>query len=254
MKRIALLVVAAAGLVACGDDDDSTEETTEAVATSTAATAATAPPATTGAPDTTAATTDAPATTEAVETTGQSVAPDGVMFTSPDGGFSVLLPGATASSQDQSLPDGTTVQLEAWQTPLGDAGAYTVARLALPEGAVIDTAALLQSAQDQALAGVGGTLTSEQPIDLNGIPGREFSATVSQGGVEGTIVQRVYLAGNTLYQINFAGEGDRRFTDPELAPFFESFTITGLRWHDSPTPTCPSPRRSSAATRGRSRR
>ena len=233
MKRIALLVVAAAGLVACGDDDDSTDETTEAVATSTAATA---PPATTGAPDTTAATTDAPATTEGAETTeaaettaptAQSVAPDGVMFTSPDGDFSVLLPAEpTASSQDQSLPDGTTVQLEAWQTPLGDAGAYTVARLALPEGAVIDTAALLQSAQDQALAGVGGTLTSEQPIDLDGIPGREFSATVSQGGVEGTLVQRVYLAGNTLYQVNFAGEGDRSFTDPELAPFFESFTIT----------------------------
>ena len=91
---------------------------------------------------------------------------------------------------------------------------------------MLDVPAALQGAQDQAIANVQATLIASQDINLQGRPGREFSATVSSNGVEGTLLARVYLDGLVIYQQIFTGAGEASFTDPELAAFFDSFAFT----------------------------
>ena len=101
-----------------------------------------------------------------------------------------------------------------------------IRELAVPDSYVLDPAASLQGSQDQALANVGGTLIASRDITLQGRPGKEFSATITNGGETGTLLQRVYLDGLVSYQQIYTGAGEASFTDPDLAPFFDSFAFT----------------------------
>ena len=231
IRRGVLALAVAVTAVACGgDDDDDAASTTDAAVTTPEAADTTEAVETTSV-DTTEATetTEAVETTDAVETTEatETTAPaEGFTFTSAEGDYSVTFPGEpTPQTQTQPLPDGSSVDVVFAGYSVDD-GFMATARAQYPDGYVLDVAAALQGAQDQALANVSGTLIASQDITLQGRPGREFSGTVTSNGVEGTLLQRIYLDGLVIYQQIFTGAGDASFTDPELATFFESFAFT----------------------------
>lgn len=234
--RVGVALAAVVTLVACGGDDDDDAATTTDAAVTTPGSAATTEAVETTSVDTTEATetTEAVETTEATETTSvetteasETTAPvEGFVFTSAEGDYSATFPGEpTPQTQAQPLPDGSSVDV-VFATYEVDDGFMATARAQYPDGYVLDVPVALQGAQDQALANVGATLIESQDITLQGRPGREFSGSVTSNGVEGTVLQRVFLDGLVIYQQIFTGAGEVTFTDPELATFFESFAFT----------------------------
>lgn len=232
--RLAVGLAAAVALVGCGDDDDASPATSAEVATTESATTEAADTTeateTTEATDTTEATetTDATTTTARSETTAADTTTSvaATTYTSPEGDFSVVFPGEpTQQTQPQTLPDGSTLDLvlAGYET---DTGFAATARGVYPDGYVLDVPVALQGGQDQALANTGGTLLTSQDITLQGRPGREFSASITNGSQTGTQLQRVYLDGLVIYQQIYTGVGEVTFTDPEVATFFESFAFT----------------------------
>jgi len=223
-RSLALLAVAATFAIgACGGDDDDADPAGETTGATTLDATEPAIETTEAAPATTAgAETTEPATTDS-ETTEATA---GVTYTSPEGDYSAVYP-SEPSSQTQAapLPDGTSIDLVITGVEEGDLFLAT-ARGEYPDTYVLDVPVALQGAQDQAIANVSGTLVDSRDITLQGRPGREFSASVTSNGVAGTVLQQVYLDGLVIYQAIAAGAGELSFDDPELAPFFASFTFT----------------------------
>ena len=234
-RLAAVLVVCAIGTAACGDDDDdgaSTSAATEVTATSVAAAGSTGPAttdvattdvATTGDAPTGGATTPSAASAPSVPTAGG----EGVTYTSPEGDYSAVFPAQPAEQrQDQPLPDGSTVEL----VIVGAEGAdrfMATSRGQYPEGTVLDVPVALDGAQEQAIANVQGTLIDGQDVELQGRPGRQFSASFTSNGEAGTLLQRVYFDGPVIYQVLVTGAGELTFEDPEIAAFFDSFQFAG---------------------------
>ena len=231
----AVLVACAIGTAACGDDDDdgaSTSAATEVTATSVAAAGSTGPAttdvattdvATTGDAPTGGATTPSAASAPSVPTAGG----EGVTYTSPEGDYSAVFPAQPAEQrQDQPLPDGSAVELMI----VGAEGAdrfMATSRGQYPEGTVLDVPVALDGAQEQAIANVQGTLIDGQDVELQGRPGRQFSASFTSNGEAGTLLQRVYFDGPVIYQVLVTGAGELTFEDPEIAAFFDSFQFAG---------------------------
>ena len=203
MRRLAVLATAVAVLVACGgDDDDDAAATTDAPAATKDAAAAT----TAAAVDTTAG-------------TGATTAPvEGFTFTSPYDDFTVVFPEEpTDAPQTVDLPDGTSLPVEFWVYESADS-AVAASRLEYAAGTEVS----LQGAADGAVANVDGTLTSSEPITLQGREGIRLQAEVPAG----TYLSEIYADGLILYQLIAAVSGDASFDDPEAEAFFGSFQFT----------------------------
>ena len=209
-----VLSVALAGtvaLLACGDDDSSDRTaTTEAAATTGSATDVT---------------TEAVETTEPADTTGAAVttAPaEGFLFTPPEGDYSIVFAAEpTASPQEIQLPNGDTVPITFYLHETRDVAHGTAS---ITYGAEVVPS--LEGARDGAVAALNGaTLTSSEPISQQGRPGLQFVADLRPGGTEGTYVSRVFLDGQTLYQVIYVG-GSIDATSPEVVEFFDSFRFT----------------------------
>ena len=190
----------------CGDDETrATPRGTESVDTSAPA-------------DTTEAT-DAVDTTEAAATTA---AAEGFLFTPPEGDYSIVFTAEpTASPQEVQLPNGTTVPITfyLYETPELAQGTASITYGA-------DVVPSLEGARDGAVAGMNGaTLTSSEPISQQGRQGLQFVADLRPGGTEGTYVSRMFLDGQTLYQLIYVG-GTIDATTPEVVEFFDSFRFT----------------------------
>ena len=239
------------GVAACGSDSKSADTTEATVDTTEDTTNDTEAPDTTDASDTTAATTTArPATTigrstttaesDETTTTGKSTGtttddtvvdsgavPDGwVAYTSDPGDYVAAFPEEPSEqTQNAPLPDGSTLALVIVSAQDGNVF-FGTARGEYSAGSIVDTAASLQGAEDQAIKNVNGTLTSSTDITLQGRPGRQFSASVTSGGQQGTLVQRVFLDGDTIYQNIVVGPGTIAPDDDQVAAFFASFEFT----------------------------
>ena len=147
-------------------------------------------------------------------------APAGFTFTPPEGDYSVRFPAEpTPSSQTEPLPDGTAVPVTFYVVGDG-AVAYGSARTVYPPGTVVS----LEGSRDGALADIGATLTSSEPIVLQGRPGLQFTARVQAG--PSTYLSRVYADDVRLYQLVTIVSGEAGFDDPAVATFFESFRFT----------------------------
>jgi hypothetical protein len=148
------------------------------------------------------------------------------VYTASDGSYRATFPEKPSEqTQKQPLPTGDSMDLHIAGLELGDAFLAT-AHGSYPEGTKLDTTAALQGAQDQAIANVKGTLIDSRDITLQGRAGREFSASVELGGTSGTVLQRVYLDGATIYEVIRTGAGKMSFGDPESKAFFDSFSFT----------------------------
>jgi hypothetical protein len=196
------LVLSAAVVVAvsaCAGADAST--TNDAPPASTAAEATTAPPPTTA-------------------------VTAGVTYTPPEGDYRATFPvQPTEETQSVPLPDGGSFELKIVHADLEDSSLAT-GRGTYPDGYEVDPAAGLQGAQDQTIASLGASLTGSREISLDGLPGREFSASVTSNGQGGTLLERMYLDGLTVYEVLRTGAGELSFDDPESVAFFDSFALT----------------------------
>jgi hypothetical protein len=148
-------------------------------------------------------------------------APPMQTFTAADGRFSVLLPG-TPKQESQTIDlkgGGTTTLYQFWVELENNNVTYMVMYNDYTgdyaNGAPQTT---LATTRDGAVN--GKTLTSDVEINLNGVPGRAFTATDSTG-YNYSVHQ--FLAGKRLYQLIVVGNKDHPATLTDQ--FMNSFRI-----------------------------
>ncbi|MGO8719638.1 MAG: hypothetical protein ACLQMO_10505 [Acidobacteriaceae bacterium] len=159
----------------------------------------------------------APATTPAAPGQSNTMQP----FTFADGRFSVLFHGTPQqSSQTVHLENGeTTMQYEfSASVDNGNTG-YVVQYADYAPGFIgASPQAFLQGSENSAVA--DKTLLSDQVIDLDGVPGRAYTATDSDG-INYTIHD--FLAGTRFYQVIAAAR--KGYTATQANQFMNSFRI-----------------------------
>lgn len=163
---------------------------------------------------------DSAATTTSAEGTSTVEAVDGFTFTPPAGDYSVVFPAEpTANEQSFPLPDGSSVPVTFYLSDSADMQVGTAA-IVYPPGTVLS----LEGARDGAISNISGTLTSSEPIALQGREGVEFTGSVQNGQV--TYLERAYADDLSLYQVIAVVAGEVAFDDPQIAAFFDSFRFT----------------------------
>jgi hypothetical protein len=140
-------------------------------------------------------------------------------FTSAEGRFKVLMPGAP---QQRPSPQGGTIY--GWE---GEGCFFAVAVEDLPippdePPGVIEKR--LDGSRDTSVKKVNGKILSERRIQLQGKhPGREVVASLPDTGR--VLRSRFYLVGSRAYLLTVIGE-DRDIRSPTANRFFESLTLT----------------------------
>lgn len=142
-------------------------------------------------------------------------------FTSTDGRFSILFPGTPQqTSQVVNLKNGdsTTIYQFSAEADSGNTS-YIVMYNDYSAAVVADSPqALLERTRDGAVA--GKTLLTDVVIDLNGVPGRAYTA-VDPDGYNYEVHE--YLAGTRFYQLIITTS--KGFTATQAGAFMNSFRI-----------------------------
>ncbi|MCD8487196.1 MAG: hypothetical protein LRZ84_10815 [Desertifilum sp.] len=145
-------------------------------------------------------------------------------FSSPNGGFSILMPGTPQPvvQQTVNLPEGqVTSSLFGSRT---EDSAYIVGYSDLP-GAAIASAADRQLLFDSFLEGfarsINGQVVGQNPIQLNRYEGREFEVQMNEGI---TAIGRVYLVEQRLYQMVAVIQREQN-SPQRIQGFFDSFRL-----------------------------
>ncbi len=147
-------------------------------------------------------------------------------FSSEAGGFSIMTP---ITLEEQTQPVDTAAGQIEMHLFMGDQGntGYVIAYADYPPEIIAesDSQTLLEGVRDGAIGNVNGALVSEQAISINGYPGIEIVANVTNdGGEEGVLKAHVYIVNNRLYQVMIiTQQGD---TDTaEMDEFLQSFKL-----------------------------
>ncbi|MBK8169159.1 MAG: hypothetical protein IPK60_02295 [Sandaracinaceae bacterium] len=137
-----------------------------------------------------------PEATSAPDVRWQTFRPDGEEFT-------LEMPGAPVASQQQTAGERGTVFSKLFmvdaETTLGAGFIVTVTsggRFAAPNASANE---IYDLARDGALAGTHGTLVSEAPVHVSGLPGREVM--ISMDGGQNQIRERLVFLNHKLYSI-----------------------------------------------------
>jgi hypothetical protein len=147
------------------------------------------------------------------------------LFKSEEGGFSIVAPYALQETSQSVNTEAGTIEVHMFIAEQGQE-AWLVGYSDYPEEIVqaSDPEAILAGARDGAVANVNGQLVSDTEISLDGYPGREFSASVTQNGQDFVLRQRVFLVGNRLYQmVVIVPKGTESST--EVEDFLHSFQL-----------------------------
>ncbi len=147
-------------------------------------------------------------------------------FASETGQFSIAAPAPFEETQQSVETPVGPVDIYTFTAETDDT-AYVVAYSDYPSEIIeqTDPQVLLDSSRDGAVANLGGTLVSEEVIDLEGNPGRSLiiNATANQNQAA-TINSRIYLVDNRLYQVLVVvPEGES--TPEESESFLDSFDL-----------------------------
>jgi hypothetical protein len=147
-------------------------------------------------------------------------------YSSNEGKYSVLMPGTpTNQTRNMNTPTGS-ITLYASALENNDTG-YVVTYNDIPESLsqVLTPELLLQSIRKSAVSNVQGKLVDDQPITLaSKYPGREIQVEIQDG--KRVFRNRMYIVGNRLYQVVFAGTKDEIFSK-DANKFLDSFKILG---------------------------
>jgi hypothetical protein len=132
-------------------------------------------------------------------------------FTAPQGRFSVMVPEEPAREQVPLSRDaaGTVTMFSAWH----GATRYTIVVAEYP-AETVNATQRFADARAVALAGMGGTLVHERPVESHGRKGREYLDQV--GGM--FVRSRLFWARPRLYQILVAYSPE--FLNPRAADYF----------------------------------
>jgi hypothetical protein len=141
----------------------------------------------------------APTPAAAPQSETSPAAPQLQPYMSTVGRFSVLFPGTpTQNAQQVALSDSDSVTLHQFHFQDGNSS-YMVMYNDYPAQYIAgEPQSFLESIRDGTMEPVKATLTSDQPIDLNGVPGRVFKFT-DQIGNTYTVLD--FLDGKRLYQV-----------------------------------------------------
>ncbi|MEM1309923.1 MAG: hypothetical protein AAF892_02900 [Cyanobacteria bacterium P01_D01_bin.71] len=156
----------------------------------------------------------------------QSNATPAETFTSEAGEFSIATPAPLEQTQQSVETPVGPVEIYTF-TAEADETAYVVAYSDYPLEMVreIDPQELLDSSRDGAVANLGGTLETEEAIDLDGNPGRSLViSTEANQAQPATINSRIYLVDNRLYQILVVTPEGTDATESSAA-FLDSFNL-----------------------------
>lgn len=160
-------------------------------------------------------------------------------FRSPEGGFSVLLPGEPKLAVNP--PDANGHAEHRYSIEQGDS-AFIVAYDDYAPGHVnpASASAVLPKAQDALLKAMGGTLRSEGPVTLDGLPGRQVTFATADHNI-GRV--RIYIGQNRLYQLWYLGPAGQE-SRPAVDRFFDSFKIGATTSTEAQPGGRPAPNRS----------
>ncbi|MDQ8192673.1 hypothetical protein [Roseibacillus persicicus] len=143
---------------------------------------------------------------------------------SESGGFQIEMPSEPKSIENKfPLPDGLSV--EGWNYIYEDSSglSFTAGYVDWPESWVSSRPSswFLDSGRDGMIKTLGGSLTRESNIEIDGHPGRDVMGRVP--GL-GSIWGRVYMVNNRFHQVSVVYKTDEpSFT--EIETFFNSFTL-----------------------------
>lgn len=142
-------------------------------------------------------------------------------YTSTDGRFSVMFPGIpTKSAQQVSLSENDAMTLRQFQFDEIHFS-YLVMYCDYPAKYVTgEPRLILEGIRDSSIESFKATLTSDEPIDLSGVPGRAFNFTDKDGS---SYVARDFLNGQRLYQVIVTVGAGSSTTQAEA--FVNSFRI-----------------------------
>ncbi len=148
-------------------------------------------------------------------------------FASEPGGFAVAAPRALEEDVASVETAVGPIDIHTFTTTQGET-AYIVAYSDYPADLITqsDPQQVLNGSRDGAVQNVGGTLVSEESIDLDGNPGKALVIdTTTDTGDAATVNARLYLVDNRLYQILVVvPKGGEESTSTEA--FLDSFSLT----------------------------
>ncbi len=132
---------------------------------------------------------------------------EGFLFTPPEGDYSIVFAAEpTANPQEVQLPNGTPETITFYLHETRDLAQGTASITYGP-----DVVPSLEGARDGAVEALNGaTLTSSEPISQQGRSGLQFVADLQPSGTDGTYVARIFLDGQTLYQVIYRRRLHRR--------------------------------------------
>jgi hypothetical protein len=141
---------------------------------------------------------------------------------SPDGKFTVLMPGTPVEQ-----PPVTNSEFEAKKfsirTAMSHVSGLAIAYADQPNRPVqTDPSKVLDALREQAKTDLRGQLLSEKAITLQGYPGRELRLAIPDGY---EALQRIYLVDKRLYSLIVIA-GSKGLDSPEAKKFLDSFQVT----------------------------
>jgi hypothetical protein len=142
--------------------------------------------------------------------------------TSTDGGFKVLMPAKPEHAQRQVVIGGVSLEMS-MESTRRDGMAFGAAYADLPAG-YARRAELLAAARDALVRNIGGRITAEREVTVDGASGQEFYAEGSTGGQPMRIAARVLVSGKRFYQVACVGRTER-MAKADLALFLDSFHL-----------------------------
>ena len=137
-------------------------------------------------------------------------------FTSPEGRFAVMLPGRPAHDSREVTLAGAKAPMHMTSVQVSGM-AFGVGYADLPPG--VDAERVIAESRDALVRNIGGHVTAERPVALDGARGIEFQAEGSAQGAAIRILARIAVAGDRFYQVVFVGRAERAAeVDPTLFP------------------------------------
>jgi hypothetical protein len=147
-------------------------------------------------------------------------------FSSEVGQFTVSTPASFEETQQSIETPVGNIDIYTF-TAETDESAYVVAFSDYPPQMVAQSEPemLLNSSRDGAVNNLGGTLVSEEVIDLEGYPGRSLVIKADDETNKPTIISsRIYLVDNRLYQVLVVSPEGQEIQESSKT-FLESFDL-----------------------------